>query len=510
MLRDNGIIILFDFLLSEKNNGETKPFGNRGYSALYTIGFTLGGQAFRPDESAVLYTNIRAEIERYLTDSVVAPLLDASLVGLPMIQKFSKAWGDAKTMTRWIAMLFHHVDTGYVSNSNSATLSGLGMSLFRKIGFFQTCDRVRSGVLDLIDQERYGAAVDEAEIRNCVEVFKVMGSCSPEACHELKDVPTLLKQTIDLSIYHEHFEASFLARTTAFYKAKAESWREEPVSNYLKLVERALASEKARADRYLHASTERPLRLATVAVLLSEPQQELVNRPASGMRTMLECDREDDLKRMYAASAKLTASASHARCLPRTCTFTLPYLFSGPFGNVLRRYMLFTQEGVAGQEGPLIEVFENFVLAEGMKIIDSRRVEVAAIEANGKKESAADGHKTVVDLLALHAKAQGMLMGLFRRNHNFSKAIASSFFNFVNADASEKVSNVELLVAYLDGVLKGKEGTLKLDERAVEERLDGAMRLFQYVNRLSILGQDTFAWSMRPHLLTCSLLVAPD
>ena len=264
MLRDNGIIILFDFLLSEKNNGETKPFGNRGYSALYTIGFTLGSQAFRPDDSAVLYTNIRAEIERYLTDSVVAPLLDASLVGLPMIQKFSKAWGDAKTMTRWIAMLFHHVDTGYVYNSNSATLSGLGMSLFRKIGFFQTCDRVRSGVLDLIDQERYGAAVDEAEIRNCVEVFKVMGSCSPEACHELKDVPTLLKQTIDLSIYHEHFEASFLARTTAFYKAKAESWREEPVSNYLKLVERALASEKARADRYLHASTERPLRLATV------------------------------------------------------------------------------------------------------------------------------------------------------------------------------------------------------------------------------------------------------
>ena len=45
---------------------------------------------------------------------------------------------------------------------------------------------------------------------------------------------------------------------------------------------------------------------------------------------------------------------------------------------------------------------------------------------------------------------------------------------------SNQVTNVEVLVAYVDRVLQGKEGAEKLDEQGVQDRLDGSMRLFDF------------------------------
>ena len=42
------------------------------------------------------------------------------------------------------------------------------------------------------------------------------------------------------------------------------------------------------------------------------------------------------------------------------------------------------------------------------------------------------------------------------------------------------MTNVEVLVAYVDRVLQGKEGADKLDESQVQDRLDGSMRLFDF------------------------------
>lgn len=43
------------------------------------------------------------------------------------------------------------------------------------------------------------------------------------------------------------------------------------------------------------------------------------------------------------------------------------------------------------------------------------------------------------------------------------------------------MTNVEVLVAYVDRVLQGKEGNEKLDEQGIQERLDGTFRLFEFV-----------------------------
>ena len=43
------------------------------------------------------------------------------------------------------------------------------------MAFGGTCERVRSGVMDMINKERSGAQIDRDQIKSCVEVFVVMG-----------------------------------------------------------------------------------------------------------------------------------------------------------------------------------------------------------------------------------------------------------------------------------------------------------------------------------------------
>ena len=73
-----------------------------------------------------------------------------------------------------------------------------------------------------------------------------------------------------------------------------------------------------------------------------------------------------------------------------------------------------------------------------------------------------------------------MVLQVFGNHLEFQKSMKAAFQKFMNKKAKE-VPNVELLVAYCDGVLKGHEGSDKLDDNAMEERLENAMKLFVFL-----------------------------
>ena len=446
ILKEYGFTVLFDTLTDEAKQNKA-PFGNKGFSSLYTIGFRLVSCGDFMDHSSQIYANLTEDVRGFLTERVVAPLLDANLAGTPMIAKFSQAWENTKSMTKWVHRLFAHLDNGYVINSGGAfpTVVGLCMSMFRDVAFSGTCERVRTGTLRLVEEERDGKDVDREAIRSCVEVFKVVGGLERSQCLTVATVEKLLKRDQDLSIYRSEFEEPFLLESQQYYEKKAEIWREDSVPAYLKRCEKSLADELERASRYLHPNTEPALVLRVEKALLSgvkgSIQTELVERVGTGMLAMLHGDQRDDLKRMFD---------------------------------------LFSREGANLKEVPMAECFERFVSSEGCKIIDIRRAEVAALPA-GKKETAADGTGTVVALLNLYARCEAMVVELFSRHLSFQRAIRNAFQIFINDNASEKVSNTELLVAYVDALLKGKEGTEKLDEGQQQERLDNSMRLFEFI-----------------------------
>lgn len=132
-------------------------------------------------------------------------------------------------------------------------------------------------------------------------------------------------------------------------------------------------------------------------------------------------------------------------------------------------YQLFTREGVQEREKPMTVVFQQFVTDQGMAVLEEKRSDIQRLVAEGKKETATD-IKMILHLLTLFRKTESTVVDLFANNIGFQKGMKNAFTTFVNTNASDKFSNVELLVAYCDGVLKGKEGSEKLDDPAMEER----------------------------------------
>ena len=140
----------------------------------------------------------------------------------------------------------------------------------------------------MINRERAGDSIDREQMKNCIEVFVVMGLCRGPNSKELKDVDKMLKMQPELEVYTTDFEEPFLKSTEQYYETNSTGWRDsDSVPDYLKRTEAALEEETDRVQAYLNSSTHEKLQIACVRVLLSKPQQELVDRANSGMYALL-------------------------------------------------------------------------------------------------------------------------------------------------------------------------------------------------------------------------------
>jgi cullin 1 len=420
----------------------------------------MGSQTNERDQSEEIYNRVNSALEAFLTDHVVAPLRNPSLVGIHMIKKFSKSWGNHKIMTKWVQQLFCHLDRGYVFNSQgaAATLVACSMCKFLDIGFGHTFERVRDGVLDLIEEERNGREIDREEVRSCIEVFVVMGLCQSRLCKNVKSVQEMLKMKQDLSIYEGHFETQFIESTATYYRTQSALWKQESVPEYLIKCERALTEEQERVSHYLERTTEAKLLGCVEVELLSGPQVEIVQRPNSGMYSLLmEAMIEKPLTEMPLGEREESKSA-----------------------HLARMYQLFKRKGVVLQEQPMAEVFEQFVRDEGSKLVAARKDAIKQ-EVAAKKKEDTKSTAMIVAMLKLYVRCEALVKDLFRNNMNFQRAMKEAFQVFVNQDASDAYTNVEMLVTYADMVLKGKEGADKLDDNEILRRLEGIMRVFSFL-----------------------------
>lgn len=426
---------------------DKKPFGNKGFAALYTVVYQMCSNTNSPDQSGELYERVNTAIDSFLRKHVVAPLLDPSLVGIGMLAKFSKAWRNHKIMTKWIQHMFHSLDRGYVVNSGAESITSCGMIKFLEVGFGDTCSRVRAGVLEMINRERGGDIIDRDQLATCIEVFVVMGLCRGPNARTLKTVDMMLRMQPELDVYIVDFETPFLRSTEAYYESKGSEWQEsDSVPEYLARVEHALAEEQQRVAWYLEASTEPKLQLVCVKTLLCKPQAGLVQREGSGLYVLLMDDKQDDLARMF---------------------------------------RLFQLPGVDQGVAPMTVVFEQFVTDRGEALIEARRAEVKRLVSEKKKESLSDC-RMIKGLIALHAKVHALVVNVFNNHIDFQKALGSAFRRVMNADVNieaelSMLSNVELLAAYCDMILKGHEGKDRITEEVMEERLEASIRLFMYL-----------------------------
>jgi len=358
--------------------------------------------------------------------------------GEDLLRRFSCHWINYKIFVKWMQQLFRHLDNGYVANSSIATLTSVGLNLFQDTVFTHLKKEVRNSLVDAIERDRDGKAVDFDLVRNCVNVFSTMGLCSKFM--DLKTIQAAMLVQPDLHIYQTDFETYLLEKTSAYYARQSQQWLEtNSTPIYLKKAEVALKTEAKRVHSYLHASTESKLLTVCEAEMLQAHEKTLISQETSGMNALLAQDQDDDLKRMFKLFRRIPQGLS-----------------------------------------PMALTFRQFVFTKGNDILQRRLKLLEHLKAEGKSTSI-DDPITVETLLSLHRKMKKMVAEHFGKDTKFQRALREALQDVLNADAplDQHGSNVQILVAYTDRVLCGK---MKVGEEDLEKVLDELIDLFLLIS----------------------------
>nr|XP_004233125.1 cullin-4 [Solanum lycopersicum] len=233
-----------------------------------------------------LYQRIEKECEAHIV-AVLQSLVGQSedlVVFLSVVQRCWQDFCDQMLMIRGIAL---YLDRTYVKQTpNGHSLWEMGLQLFRK----HLClaseveHKIVFGLLQMIESERLGEAVDRALLNHLLKMFTALG------------------------IYAESFEKPFVERTSEFYAAEGVKYMQQSdVPDYLKHVELRLHEEHDRCLHYLDSSTRKPLISTTERQLLERHVAAILDK---GFMMLMDGKRIEDLRRMYSLFPRVEALES--------------------------------------------------------------------------------------------------------------------------------------------------------------------------------------------------------
>jgi cullin 1 len=235
---------------------------------------------------------------------------------------------------------------------------------------------------------------------------------------------------ICLDVYHTEFQTPFLEATRRFYQKESRTYlASHSVSEYLKKVEARLKEEEDRVTRYLHTSTREYL----IPVLIETFLRNNLTHIVSSFEGMLEFDKDDDLRRLYALMTMVPA-----------------------------------KDGL----DPLRQQFQVFLQKLGQ-----RSVEKLIGEDAGATAESIDPRLYADTLLRVHRRAWNIVENQFTRDIRFIEAFEKACNKFINSNAVTGASSSrtpELLVGFAD-VLLSKAN--KASEAEVEASLNDVVSI---------------------------------
>lgn len=381
-----------DVLLAILDKGFDKvtasPFPPNSFMPIYTTCYNMCTQRSPYNFSEQLYERHGATFDAYLEHNVL-PSLERAHDEF-FLQELVKRWQNHKLMNKWMSRFFMYLDRYYVKHHSLPTLDEAGLQSFDRVVFQKVKGRVKWAMIELIEKERNGEIIDQTLMRNCVEIFEVMGMKS-------------------LDVYQTHFEAELVQVSATYYERKSAAWlSEDSTPVYLQKVDDALVGERSRVARYLHKTTEPKLIKRLEAVLLEAAQKELIERENSGVIALLKYDKLDDLARMYRLFSRI-------------------------------------KNGLE----PIADLVQKHITAVGNDIVEKR----ANAVTSGNIKDASSDPAFIKDILAIHDKFRSIVNDQFAGNSLFQKALKEAFVEFVNKDVGPD-SSAKLMSTFCDRILK--------------------------------------------------------
>ncbi|KAI9751877.1 MAG: late secretory pathway protein avl9 [Chaenotheca gracillima] len=207
-----------------------------------------------------------------------------------LLSFYIREWNRYTTAAKYINNLFQYLNRHWVKREmdegkkNIYDVYTLHLVRWRVDLFSSVQENVMHAVLRMVEKQRNGEAIEQAQIKSIVDSFVSLGL----------DETDTSKSTLD--VYRFHFERPFLDATTKYYQNESKQFvAENSVVEYMKKAEARLDEEKDRVGLYLHPDILSPLMKTCQTVLIAEHSSLLRDE----FQILLDNNRQDDLARMY-------------------------------------------------------------------------------------------------------------------------------------------------------------------------------------------------------------------
>ncbi|CAK9199261.1 unnamed protein product [Sphagnum troendelagicum] len=403
-----------------------QQFNSEEYIMLYTTIYNMCTQKPPQDYSQQLYDRYRESFEEYI-NSMVLPALREKHDEF-MLRELVMRWDNHKIMVRWLSRFFNYLDRYFIARRSLPALSEVGLMCFRDLVYAEMKTNVKDAVITLIDREREGEQIDRALLKNVLGIFVEIGMGNMDA-------------------YETDFESSMLQDTAAYYSRKAASWIEEDsCPDYMLKAEECLKREKERVGHYLHASSEQKLLEKVQHELLTQYENQLLEKEHSGCHALLRDDKVEDLSRMYRLFCRISKGLE-----------------------------------------PVAAIFRQHVTDEGTTLVKQAEDAASSKKAEKKDSVGVQEQAFVRNVIELHDKYLQYVSECFLNHSLFHKALKEAFEVFCNKGVAGSTS-AELLATFCDNLLK-KGGSEKLSDEAIEDTLEKVVKLLAYISDKDLFAE---------------------
>ena len=213
-----------------------------------------------------------------------------------LLSYYIREWNRYTTAAKYINHLFRYLNRHWVKREidegkkDIYDVYTLHLVEWREELFLKVHGNVMSAVLKMVEKQRNGETIEQAQVKSIVDSFVSLGL----------DETDSTKSTLD--VYRFHFEKPFLEATSKYYENESARFvAENSVVEYMKKAETRLQEEKERVGLYLHPDIMGPLMKVCLQVLVTGHSALLRDE----FQVCLDNDRQEDLARMYRLLARI-------------------------------------------------------------------------------------------------------------------------------------------------------------------------------------------------------------
>lgn len=272
--------------------------GGLSYGSVAMISLTHGPAHLLGED---LYRNLKNYLKSHLA---IVCSESQSHSDEALLSFYIREWNRFTTAAKYINHLFRYLNRHWVKREidegkkDIYDVYTLHLVQWREELFSKVHERVMAAVLKMVEKQRHGETIEQAQIKSIVDSFVSLGL----------DETDSTKSTLD--VYRFYFEKPFLEATATFYEQESAQFvAENSVVEYMKKADDRLEEEKNRVGLYLHPDIMSPLMRTSLDVLVFAHSILLRDE----FQVLLDNNRQDDLARMYRLLARIVGGLEPLR-----------------------------------------------------------------------------------------------------------------------------------------------------------------------------------------------------